>query len=235
VLGHKGGANRYLYAPDPLGSVHHLLDTNQTIVGTYTYWPYGEVVTHTGASTPMQFVGARGYETQIVNRVYAKAGYYRPDLGRWQTVNPIGFEGAWARHEHGHTQPDRYQQSGGRQGKKPRRPPVLPPMPDDVRKSCKGLNPCNNTIGSLSCADCCNALAADSNVKNLLAVLAQYLIPTPVIPSSTLVRCQAACERTCNAHPSGSIAVRDWVECLVGGTASDALQGLVYRWLLGLL
>ena len=82
VFGHKGGANRYLYVPDPLGCVDHLLDTSQTIAGTCVYWPYGEVVTHTGANTPMQFLGVLGYQTQITNRVYDKAGFYRPDLGR---------------------------------------------------------------------------------------------------------------------------------------------------------
>ncbi len=85
VFGHKGGANRYLYVPDPLGNIVNLLDTNQTIAGTYVYWPYGEVQSHTGASTPMQFLGALGYQTQIANRVYAKAACYRPDLGRRQT------------------------------------------------------------------------------------------------------------------------------------------------------
>jgi len=92
VFGHKGGANRYLYVPDPLGSVNHLLDTSQTIAGTYVYWPYGEVVTHTGASTPMQFLGARGYETQIVNRIHTGLRYYRPDLSRFACG--VGLPGA---------------------------------------------------------------------------------------------------------------------------------------------
>ena len=61
VLGHKGGANRYLYVPDPLGSVVNLLDTSQNTAGTYVYAPYGEVLSHTGANTAMQFVGALGY------------------------------------------------------------------------------------------------------------------------------------------------------------------------------
>jgi len=89
VFGEKRGANRYLHLPDPLGSVVNLLDTSQSIAGTYTYWPYGEVQSHTGATTPMQFLGALGYQSQIVNRVYDKAGYYRPDTGQ-QTQMPSG-------------------------------------------------------------------------------------------------------------------------------------------------
>gem|GEM_PF-1797187 len=93
VFGHKGGANRYLYVPDPLGSVVNLLDTSQTIAGTYVYAPYGEVLSHTGANTAMQFVGALGYQTQIANRTYIRARYYRPDLGRWVTRDSIRHAG----------------------------------------------------------------------------------------------------------------------------------------------
>ncbi len=88
VLSEKRGANRYLYVPDPLGSLNHLLDTGQTIAGAYTFWPYGEVQSHTGPDTPLQFAGALGYYTGTVNRAYVRARWYRPDLGRWQTVDP---------------------------------------------------------------------------------------------------------------------------------------------------
>ncbi len=43
------------YVAYPLGSVNHLLDTGQAITGTTTYFPYGEVQSHTGPDTPMQF------------------------------------------------------------------------------------------------------------------------------------------------------------------------------------
>jgi len=93
VLGEKRDASRYLYLPDPLGSINHLLDTSQTIAGTYVYFPYGEVQSHTGPDTPLQFVGGLGYYTGVVNREYVRARWYRPDLGRWQTRDPIGFGG----------------------------------------------------------------------------------------------------------------------------------------------
>jgi hypothetical protein len=87
VLGEKRDASRYLFVPDPLGSVNHLLDTSQNIAGTYVYWPYGEVQSHSGSDTKMQFVGGLGYYTGVVNRVYDKAGVYRPDLGLGVTVS----------------------------------------------------------------------------------------------------------------------------------------------------
>ncbi|MBM3494429.1 MAG: hypothetical protein FJX72_08935 [Armatimonadetes bacterium] len=70
VFGERRDGSRYLYVPDPLGSINHLLDTSQTIAGTYVYWPYGEVQSHTGPDTPLQFVGGLGYYTGVVNRTY---------------------------------------------------------------------------------------------------------------------------------------------------------------------
>ncbi len=89
----KRGANRYVYGVDPLGSVVQLLDSSLSRAGTYVYWPYGEVLSHTGADSPHQFVGALGYMTNAINRTYAVMRDYRPDLGRWVTEDTIGFEG----------------------------------------------------------------------------------------------------------------------------------------------
>jgi RHS repeat-associated protein len=93
VLSEKRGASRYVYGVDPLGSVVHLLDSGLNRAGTYVYWPYGEVLSHTGADTPMQYVGRWGYYTATTNRLYVRARWLRPDLGRWMTEDPIGFEG----------------------------------------------------------------------------------------------------------------------------------------------
>jgi hypothetical protein len=75
--------------------VNHLLDTTPAIAVTYVYWPYGEVITHSGADTKMQFVGAAGYYTGVVNRVYYKVAYYRPDVGR-RAAAPPGVPPLWS-------------------------------------------------------------------------------------------------------------------------------------------
>jgi RHS repeat-associated protein len=93
VIAEKRGANRYVYGVDPLGSVVHLLDSGLNRAATYVYWPYGEVQSHTGVDTPMQFVGRLGYYTSTTNRVYVRARWLRPDLARWLTEDPTGFEG----------------------------------------------------------------------------------------------------------------------------------------------
>ena len=93
VIAEKRGASRYVYGVDPLGSVVHLLDSGLNRAATYVYWPYGEVQSHTGVDTPMQYVGRLGYYTSTTNRVYVRARWLRPDLARWMTEDPIGFAG----------------------------------------------------------------------------------------------------------------------------------------------
>jgi len=93
MLSEKRGASRYRFVPDPLGSVRALLDTSGSIVATRDYWPYGEVAAQSGGMTAIQFVGVWGYFTDTTGRIYIRARHYRPDLGRWVTVDPIGFGG----------------------------------------------------------------------------------------------------------------------------------------------
>jgi RHS repeat-associated protein len=93
VLSEKRGASRYVYGVDPLGSVVHLLDSGLNRAATYVYWPYGEVQSHTGVDTPMQYIGNLGYYTATTNRLYVRARWLRPDLGRWATEDPIRFAG----------------------------------------------------------------------------------------------------------------------------------------------
>lgn len=93
VLARKQGLSRHVFVPDPLGSVHHLLNSSLNKAATMVYWPYGELQSLTGVELPVQFVGAQGYYTAAPNRVYVRARWYRPDLGRWQTVDPIRSAG----------------------------------------------------------------------------------------------------------------------------------------------
>ncbi|MBM3496426.1 MAG: hypothetical protein FJX72_19215, partial [Armatimonadetes bacterium] len=90
VLARRQGGTRYVFVPDPLGSIHHLLDSSLNKAATMVYRPYGELQSLTGVEWPMQFVGALGYYTAVANRAYVRARWLRPDLGRWQTVDPMG-------------------------------------------------------------------------------------------------------------------------------------------------
>ncbi len=78
------------YVGDALGSTVALLDGSQQFTDRWTYWPYGEERTRTGATpTPFRFVGTWGYYQDAAASLYVRARYYRPGLGRWQTVDPL--------------------------------------------------------------------------------------------------------------------------------------------------
>ena len=82
------------YVPDPLGSTVALLNTSQTQTSTYSYWPYGEVNTSRGQNaTPFQFVGTKGYYTDVTGRTYVRKRFLDTPTGRWLTQDPIGFDG----------------------------------------------------------------------------------------------------------------------------------------------
>jgi YD repeat-containing protein len=66
----RSGARRF-YVPDPLGSIVAVLNTSQSQIETYEYWPYGEVRATTGTpSIPFRFVGGLGYYYDSAKRMY---------------------------------------------------------------------------------------------------------------------------------------------------------------------
>ena len=84
----RGGVEAF-YTPDTLGSTVALLSTTGSVTDTYTYQPYGEIVSHVGSSvTPFTFVGTFGYYLDILgSQIYVRARYLRQALTRWQTVD----------------------------------------------------------------------------------------------------------------------------------------------------
>lgn len=87
----RGGV-KTLFMRDTLGNVIETrnMDTGAQTSST-TYWPYGEVRTQDGTNpSPFGFCGEWGYYTHAGQPTYVRARYYRPNLGRWQTVDPPG-------------------------------------------------------------------------------------------------------------------------------------------------
>ncbi len=71
-----GSSVTYLYQ-DQLGSTRALLDESGTIVGTYTYGPFGDVRSHTGTATaPFGYAGQ--YTDDESGLEYLRARYYDP-------------------------------------------------------------------------------------------------------------------------------------------------------------
>ena len=116
VIAEKRGGVRKTYVPDPLGSTIALLDNTQSKTDTFSYWPYGEVKTHTGTTpTPFRFVGTLGYYHYSSKRNYVRARHLRPINGKWQTplnVSPTVLV-EMNRYTYAHNSPSRFIDKGG--------------------------------------------------------------------------------------------------------------------------
>ncbi len=80
------GTVTYLHH-DQLGSVRVLTDAAGDVVGTYTYDPYGNVASHTGADTPLGYAGQ--YTDDETGFQYLRARFYDPTTGQFLTRDPI--------------------------------------------------------------------------------------------------------------------------------------------------
>jgi RHS repeat-associated protein len=88
---HRDGKS-YYYLNDGLGSVTGLVDENETLVNSYTYDAFGNVLSETAAVlNPYGFTGRRlDKESGLM---YYRARYYHPTIGRFISTDPIGFAG----------------------------------------------------------------------------------------------------------------------------------------------
>ena len=227
ILSQTRNGVKHHYVPDPLGNVVALYDTNQTKTDTLNHWPYGEEKSRTGSTiAPFGFIGKLGYFRDSPSRTYVRARYYRPDLAKWQTRDPRNM-----------LEPEnlyRYVES---------RPTVLVDptglQSQDIRLNCLGLNTGSYPGRCISqprdpCMECCQALAVEATAGNIAAIAAQVGVPGPiVIPSARVASCKNTCIANCMRFPSGSIAMRDYIRCLLTGTISDYIIGLIVKGLIG--
>ncbi len=79
------------YVRDALGSIIALTDDSGVVKTTYTYDPFGNVTVSGEASdNPFQYTGRENDGTGLY---YYRARYYSPDLQRFISEDPIGFNG----------------------------------------------------------------------------------------------------------------------------------------------
>ena len=74
----------YYYITNQMGNVMYLVNASGTRVATYTYDPYGKVLTATGSMASINPLRYRGYyyDTET-GFYYVSSRYYDPEIGRW--------------------------------------------------------------------------------------------------------------------------------------------------------
>ncbi|MHC4068615.1 MAG: RHS repeat domain-containing protein [Planctomycetota bacterium] len=80
----------YYYHFDGLGSVAALSEENADVVERYSYNVFGEPNRTSSVNNPYMFT-ARRYDDET-SLYYYRARYYDPDVGRFISVDPIGYE-----------------------------------------------------------------------------------------------------------------------------------------------
>ena len=67
------------------------------------------------------------------------------------------------------------------------------------------------------------------SMLQVLTIVFGAVEPGPItIPDSRPSQCEGDCEHSCGNYPSGSLAIRNTINCAVTGSGSDAASG--YLW-----
>ena len=97
IIGETTGGVRTDYLTDALGSVTATIDQSASVVNTYRYKPYGELLAKTGAGSDPVFgwLGSQGYVQtgRKYAEQYVRARHYSSTNGRWTSKDPSGQNG----------------------------------------------------------------------------------------------------------------------------------------------
>jgi RHS repeat-associated protein len=84
LIGEETNGAYTAYHFDTRGSTVALTDINANVTDSFSYGPYGELNNHTGSSTtPFQYNGQFGVQTDPNGLLYMRARYYNPAIKRF--------------------------------------------------------------------------------------------------------------------------------------------------------
>src|SRR6266436_2199376 len=120
-----GGVDEYFQRTDPagarnfltdaLGSTLALADSTGTVQTSYSFEPFGNTTT-SGSATTNSFAYT-GRELDAGNLYFYRARYYNPQLGRFISEDPIGYQGNSVNlYEYGYDNPTNLIDPSGEQG-----------------------------------------------------------------------------------------------------------------------
>jgi RHS repeat-associated protein len=87
----RDGASYYYHA-DGLGSITHITDDAGSVIQSYVYNTFGEIVTQDGNLPNPYTYTSREYDSEL-GLYYYRARYYDAKIGRFLQIDPIGFAG----------------------------------------------------------------------------------------------------------------------------------------------
>ncbi|MFH0726523.1 MAG: RHS repeat-associated core domain-containing protein [Pseudomonadota bacterium] len=81
------------YSFDAIGSASDIIDTTNTIQGSYVYQPFGKLLFDASSfGNPFQFVGAFGVAVSDGNLNQMRDRFYDASIGRFLSTDPIGID-----------------------------------------------------------------------------------------------------------------------------------------------
>lgn len=86
----------YWYQGDALGSVTGITDSSGNLVATYSYDPFGKLLSpeeSTSIANPFQWVGQWGLTADASGLTHMRARYYDETTGKFISADPIGIDG----------------------------------------------------------------------------------------------------------------------------------------------
>ncbi len=88
ILASTQAGDAAVYAYDFNGNILGVTSSNQSVLASLTYTPFGEVLSCTGPFTPRYQFSTKEYSPRTGLNYYGYR-YYSPNLGRWLTRDPI--------------------------------------------------------------------------------------------------------------------------------------------------
>jgi RHS repeat-associated protein len=215
-----------------------------TATNSFTYTAFGsELYNSSSAAQPyFRFQGEEGAFRDIANFLNQRERFVDTVKGRFASRDLIGFEGGeWDQYRIVGNRPDEFFDPLGLQIRSSSKVKKTFPTVDqaglaDVKVSCKGLNPSNDSASSCrNCENCAQSLAV--SLPGAFSTALSYLAlgPSTNIPTLRVGSCQIDCQVACQKSPPGSGVIGCMIPCMAGIPSTSDLAYSFLQYVLKVL